>query len=343
MATVTFKPKAVVKHLLLSLPKRAKEVVVSRYGLGSSPERMTLESIGNVYKITRERVRQIENYAFATIRKSDLYKKERAAFAELEASINALGGVVPEREFLEHLSKDKGTQNHFHFLLVLGDSFKKKKEDEDFHHRWYVSPDIAEKVENSLKKLYQNMPDDSLIPESEMISSFLDTVKDVSEQYKNEEIAKRWLSLSKKVAKNPLGEWGVASSSNVRAKGMRDFAYLAIRRHGSPMHFSEVARAIQKLFDRKAHTATCHNELIKDPRFVLVGRGLYALAEWGYSSGVVKDVVREVLKKHGPLSKEQIIEKVLKERYVKPNTVLVNLQNQNLFKKSKDGRYSLVA
>lgn len=343
MATITFKPKAVVKRLLLALPERARNVIVSRYGLGTSPERMTLESIGSTYKITRERVRQIENYAFTAIRKSEHYKKEKASFEELEKAIAAQGGVVPESEFLEHLSKDASTQNHFHFLLVLGDSFKKKKEDLDFHHRWYVSPDIADQVESSLRKLYQNMPDDSLIPESEMISNFLDTVKDVSEHYKDEEIVRRWLSLSKKIAKNPLGEWGVAASSNVRAKGMRDFAYLAIRRHGSPMHFSEVAKAIQKLFDRKAHVATCHNELIKDPRFVLVGRGLYALAEWGYSSGVVKDVIRDVLKKYGPMTKDQIIEKVLKERYVKPNTVLVNLQNSNVFKKSKDGKYALAA
>jgi thioredoxin reductase len=120
---------------------------------------------------------------------------------------------------------------------------------------------------------------------------------------------------------------------------MRDFAYLAIRRHGSPMHFTEVAKAIQELFDREAHVATCHNELIKDKRFVLVGRGLYALSEWGYAAGVVKDVIREIIKKHGPLTKQEIVEKVLKERYVKENTISVNLQNPKFFKKNKEGKY----
>ncbi len=74
-------------------------------------------------------------------------------------------------------------------------------------------------------------------------------------------------------------------------KGMRDYAFLVIRKHGSPIHFREVARQINLVFKKKAHTATTHNELIKDPRFVLVGRGLYALKEWGYMSGVVKDVI----------------------------------------------------
>jgi hypothetical protein len=107
------------------------------------------------------------------------------------------------------------------------------------------------------------------------------------------------------------------------------------------MHFSEVAEAIADIFHKKAHIATCHNELIKDNRFVLVGRGLYALSTWGYEKGVVKDVIAKVLKKEGPLSKKDIIDRVLKERYVKENTVFVNLQDTKLFKKTKDGKYAL--
>jgi DNA-directed RNA polymerase delta subunit len=125
----------------------------------------------------------------------------------------------------------------------------------------------------------------------------------------------------------------------VNAKGMRDYAFLVIRKHGSPIHFKEVAKAISQYFDKKAHVATTHNELIKDPRFVLVGRGLYALAEWGYMSGVVKDVIKKIIDKEGPLTKEEIVKKVLKERYVKENTILVNLQNNKFFKKDKEGRY----
>ena len=121
---------------------------------------------------------------------------------------------------------------------------------------------------------------------------------------------------------------------------MRDYAFLVIRKHGSPIHFREVANQINKVFKKKAHVATTHNELIKDPRFVLVGRGLYALAEWGYMSGVVKDVIRKILDKNGPLTREEIVDKVMKERYVKENTIVVNLQNHKFFKKDKDNKYS---
>jgi hypothetical protein len=33
----------------------------------------------------------------------------------------------------------------------------------------------------------------------------------------------------------------------------------------------------------------------------------------------------------------------MKERYVKENTIMVNLQNQKYFKKDKEGKYSVVA
>lgn len=344
MASVlTFKPKMVVKKLLSALPDRARQVLVSRYGLGKDPAKMTLESIGDKYGITRERVRQIENAGIANIRKSKAFKEEVKVFAEIETLFESLGGIISEEDFLNYITtKDKSLQNEVHFLLVVGHTFNKRKEDDDFKHRWHTNEAHAKKVEEALHKLYKSLSDDDLLPESEIISAFLKHLEDINENYKKEEVLKRWLSLSKRISRNPLGEWGGSHSKNISVKGIRDYAYLAIRKHGSPIHFREVAKSISTLFNRKAHMATTHNELIKDPRFVLVGRGLYALSEWGYINGVVKDVIAKVLEKNGPLTREEIIEKVLKERYVKENTILVNLQNAKFFKKDKQDRYSLV-
>lgn len=341
MVQITFKPKQITKHFLSVLPKRAQDVITKRYGLGVESKKMTLEAIGESYGITRERVRQIENFALASIRKSDVFKMELPTFEELRTVMLMQGGLVPEHNFLENLAPDKGTQNHIHFLLVLGDLFVKHKEDEEFTHRWSTDPDTAAKVHESLRKLYASLSDDELVEEAKMVERFLSHLKDVSEKYKNDEILRRWLSISKKIGKNPLGEWGMAHSPNVNARGVRDYAFLVLRKHGSPMHFTEVAKAIGEHFDKRAHVATTHNELIKDKRFVLVGRGLYALSEWGYSTGVVRDVIADIVKKSGPLTREEIIEKVMRERYVKPNTILVNLQNPKYFKKNKEGKYSV--
>jgi hypothetical protein len=341
MAKLSFQPKQIVKKLLGTLPERSQDVLMRRYGLGTDSIPQTLESIGQKYNITRERVRQIEEYSLANIRKSSEFTKSEVYFEELKELIKKLGGVISERDLLKEISTNQATQNQIHFLLVLGNAFVQKKENSDFVCRWCVDEDLAKKIEDSIKKLYSGLNDEDIIPESKMIKDFLESLKDISDSYKDEEILKRWLKMSKNVDSNPLGEWGKATSPNINVKGMRDYAYLVIRQHGSPIHFREVAEKIAKIFNKKAHVATCHNELIKDSRFVLVGRGLYALAEWGYISGVVRDVIQKLIDKHGPLTKDEIIDKVLKERYVKDNTIMVNLQNPKYFKKDSKGKYSI--
>lgn len=340
---LTAKPKQVVKHLLSVVPERARDVLIRRYGLGKDTASVTLEAIGQEYGITRERVRQIENHALNLVRKSDAFEEEKQIFDELSGHVKAMGSIVREDELLDELSKEQSTKNHIHFLLVLGNEFVRAKEDDEFHQRWHIDEDVADMVHDSLRRLYDNLSDDELIPEAELIDTFLEELQDLNEDYKNQQILGRWLSLSKTIGKNPLGEWGKAHSPNVRAKGMRDFAYLVIKRHGSPMHFREVARTITDLFSRKAHEATCHNELIKDERFVLVGRGIYALKEWGYASGPVKEVIADILSKQGPLTREDIIEAVRRERYVKDNTILINLQDISRFSRNNEGKYSLRA
>lgn len=339
---ISFKPKQVTKKITSHLQDRARDVLMNRFGLtGEDVARKTLEEIGKKYNITRERVRQIEESAINLIKKSDAYKAEQAVFEELKNLIHSLGGVVAEHELLPHVSKDQLTQNHIHFYLVLGDAFKKHREDDHFKARWSVDDEITAQVHDSLKKLYASLKDEDLVPETEMIQKFFDQMKDVAEHYKNEEIAKRWLSMSKTISKNPLGEWGKSNSQNIHTRGVKDYAFLVMRRHGSPMHFREVTDAISKTFNRKTHYATTHNELIKDPRFVLIGRGLYALAEWGYKTGIARDVIKDILKAEGPMSKEDVVEKVMKERYFKKNTILVNLANTKYFKKNKNGLYTL--
>lgn len=342
MPTISFKPKKITKKITSHLPPRATDVIMNRFGLTEDGKKRTLEEIGKKYSITRERVRQVEDAALNLIKKSGAYKAEQAVFDELRQLIHKLGAIVAEHELLSYISKDEATKNHIQFLLELGDSFKKHREDDHFHVRWSVDDEMTDKIHDALRKLYGSLKDEDLIPETEMIKKFFEHMKDVSDQYRDEEIVKRWLSMSKAVAKNPLGEWGKATSPNIRTRGVKDYAFLVMRRHGSPMHFKEVADAISKTFGKKTHYATCHNELIKDSRFVLVGRGMYALSEWGYKVGIAREVIQDILKREGsPLSKDEIVRRVMKERYFKKNTILVNLANPKYFKKNKSGLYSI--
>ena len=110
------------------------------------------------------------------------------------------------------------------------------------------------------------------------------------------------------------------------------------------MLFSDIAKEIaDSNFKRKNVTIQAiHNELIKDSRFILIGRGIYALSTWGYKKGTISDIIKSILEKSDKaLSREEIVKQVLKVRKVKETTILLNLQNKKLFKKIDKNSYTL--
>jgi hypothetical protein len=337
---LSFSPKIVTKELLLELPDRSRRVLVDRFGLSQKGEQRTLDAIGQEYGITRERIRQIENHGIAAVRDSDSYTTHEPTLEDLKKALITLGSVLAEETVLEHVAKQEADHNHIVFLLTVGHPFQFARENNDFKARWHVDEQLSEQVENALQNLYESLEPNRLTPEDEFLQLFSKYLKQEGVKTRPDEVLSRWLMISKRIGRNPLGEWGRTESPHVRIKNTRDFAYLTLKRHGSPMHFTEVAQGIEKLFGRETHPATTHNELIKDGRFVLVGRGLYALKEWGYEPGVVRDVIRGILEREGPLSREDIIDRVKRERYVKDATIAVNLQN-GMFVRQNDGRYAL--
>lgn len=337
---LSFSPKSVAKELLAELPDRSRKVLIDRFGLTQKGERRTLDAIGQEYGITRERIRQIENHGIASVRDSDAYEAHGATLEDLKRALAALGGVLAEETLLKEAAKNGTDRNHLIFLLTVGHHFDDRREDADFRSRWHVDEQLAEQVENALVSLYESLEGNKLTPEEEFLDLFAKHLKQEGVKNRPPEVLSRWLIISKRIGRNPLGEWGRMESPHVRIKNTRDFAFLTLKRHGSPMHFTEVAKGIEKLFGRETHPATTHNELIKDNRFVLVGRGLYALKEWGYEPGVVRDVIRGILEREGPLTREEIVDRVKRERYVKDATIAVNLQN-NMFTRTSDGRYTV--
>lgn len=337
---LSFSPKALSKELLAELPERSRHVLTHRFGLSGKGEPRTLDSIGQEYGITRERIRQIENHGLSSVRDSEAYQRLADAWAHLVRTMTELGGVLSEQTLVKELAKTEAEHNHLVFLLTVGHQFEDRREDAYFRARWHVDEQLAEAVEHALTALYEAVAENRLTPEEEFIELFAKYLKQEGVKTRTPAVLVRWLALSKRLGKNPLGEWGRQESPHVRIKNTRDFAYLTLKRHGSPMHFTEVAKGIEKLFGREAHPATTHNELIKDGRFVLVGRGLYALKEWGYEPGVVRDVIKGVLEREGPLTREEIVDRVKRERYVKDATISVNLQSET-FARLPDGRYTL--
>jgi DNA-directed RNA polymerase delta subunit/uncharacterized protein YifE (UPF0438 family) len=317
------------ENYLKSLPQRTADVIERRFGLKTG-QRETLEAIGQSFGITRERVRQIEREGFEEI--GPKIRKNQEIFSDFKKVIDSFGGLKEESQLLDVLGEGK-YQNQAFFLLTQGEGFERTAEDNNFYAFWADNKNSvlqAKKVINSTISRFKK--EKKTLPLNELADG-------------NKEVFASYIGISKEIQKNPEGRYGLRNWLEINPRGIKDKAYLVLKKKEEPLHFTQIASLIGELpfsANRKVHTATVHNELIKDNRFILVGRGLYALKEWGYEEGVVKDIILKSLKQaKRPLTKDEIVQKVLEQRFVKENTVVLNLQNKEYFVKDEKGRYNV--
>ena len=346
--------KNILDELIKVLNPRVREVIEKRFGL-RSVSCQTLEAIGQNLGVTRERVRQIETLGLRQLANKNVLEPLKPAFENIEKHLMDYGGVRREDYFLRELSqlfslKEKNNENLISFVLALKQGrfiFIYFKETPKWRAAWALNNSVYNNAiilgETLRKKLAeQNLP----IPR-EVILKTAASLGGLSTQVgeMNDKALFSCIELCREIAQNPFGEWGFIGSPEVSPKGVKDKAYLIFKKEKKPLHFAQVAKLINQVaFEgRQAHPQTVHNELIKDPRFVLVGRGIYALADWGYEPGTVRDVLVSALKNtEGGLTKEEIIKIVQAKRLVKENTILLNLQNKKVFRKIDNERFTLL-
>lgn len=339
-------PQEATKLILKNLPsRRMRDVIEKRFGLRGGSA-YTLQAIGKEYKITRERVRQIEYDALKQLRKEEHLQDVAPIFQAMNAYVAAHGGVMAEHELMTSLCENR-YHPHVGLLLDIGSSFHRVSETDAHHQRWAINKHAAGIAENVLASVVKQLETEKRTVSSEELQRVVSgAAKEVHpEGLQTEDMIQTLLASSKVIRKNPYGEYGLAWWPSISPSGVKDKAYVAIAKAGKALHFREVADVINKAgwSKKKAHPQTVHNELIKDKRFVLVGRGLYALKEWGYEPGSVRDVIVSVLKEaKKPLTKDDIVVASTKKRLVKVPTILLNLQNKKLFKRLGDGTYTLV-
>lgn len=341
-------PNDFVLKLVSSLKPRTKDILVKRFGLNGDRKR-TLEEIGQGHNITRERVRQIESAALKDLRKGNKIMSLQPCESLLESIIHEHGRVMEHdnlvNTFTNRISPVESHENVVEFILNLSDKFNHFDELDHLRRAWGVkdgSLDIPQKVIEVLESVLQTK--EKPVKEQEAVKVVLKHELADQHDLSDEKIVKSYLTLSKKILRNPFGEWGFASWNEITPKGVKDKAYLVLKKNNKPLHFTAITDEINKVkfSGKKAIPQTVHNELIKDERFVLVGRGIYGLAEWGYSPGTVAEVVEKILaKSSNPLSKEEIVDGVLKQRVVKRNTVVLTLQDKSRFKRVQDKLYTL--
>ena len=336
-----------VANLVKSLSVRNKDIISRRFGLKNG-KKETLESIGKSYGITRERVRQIEEFTLTQLSKG-VPNPEVEKYAVLAKSIlNDNGGIMKEKDLFKAFSGNDAESvlnASLVFVLTLDKNLTRFNDNDNFHSFWAVDNGVLNNFKNMTSSCV------SILEKSGKVSmedEFYDLAKKnnvpgLDGDFNQKHLA-TYLTISKSVGKNIFNEIGLVSWPEVRPKGVRDKSYLVLKKENSPKHFGEIAKLINLagFQGKKANVQTVHNELIKDSRFVLVGRGMYALSEWGYKSGTVKDVLVDLLKNSSkPMLKTALLTKVMNARMVKENTILLNLQDSKTFVKNEDGSYEL--
>ncbi|MDQ1284513.1 MAG: HARE-type protein [Patescibacteria group bacterium] len=326
---------ALADSLMSGLSERSREIMAKRYGLASGKGE-TLEHIGARYSITRERVRQIIADALKNIsqkmEESDFKKAEEKIIFTIEEN----DGIMKESDIISLLNTDGPSEaNAIKFFAGCSKKIYFAGEKGEIEKSWVVSKDILESVREAgvkaravLEKAKRPMTDAE-------ISGGVGKETDLSEKK-----IFHFLKVLSKIKRNQFGKWGMRDWTEISPKGTREKIYVVLKETKKPLHFTEIASFIDKykLGKRKAHPQTVHNELIKDDRFVLIGRGIYALREWGYSEGTIKDVLKDILaKSKEPLDREEILARVFKIRKVKKTTVMINLNNARVFERRGEG------
>lgn len=328
-----------VKDILDTVEReREREIIARRFGLYDRRE--TLEQIGELLGITRERVRQLEKAIMIRLRLAAEEDLPHINVIEKQfiRHLHDLGRVAKVHDLTGRVASgaNETTRAHVAFIAEIAPRLTVVEENDRYHHA------VGIKEHGSNDQIKQH------------VDTIVTTIKKSGEPLTIDELhaktdhdhpnhVRALASVSKDLA-HLKDKWGLTKWPTVNPKNIRDKIYVILQENTKPMHFSDIAKAIKDSdFRRKdVTTQAIHNELIKDGRFVLIGRGIYALKEWGYNKGTVADIITDILKKEGgPLHRDEIVKRVLKHRQVKETTILLNLQGKARFKRVAKATYAL--
>lgn len=334
-------PSTALSEVWKGLKPREAEVLTKRYGLGGHKSE-TLQEIGEKFNISRERVRQVENSALAVVRAASDHKPLKDLLALQHEILRSHGGVTAETvlldEFLLESKRTASEEAAALFILGASRSVTEVSETRQYRRFYALSSAHARAVE-TLAGITQKMLQDDKKAEAASVedlhvrllnSPSLDSITYLF----SESLLESTLQIAKAFTQADDGRWGLVTWSDINPRNIRDKTRFTLKRAGTPLHFTEITERIRAAkFDAKpVTTQAVHNELINGSEFVLIGRGIYGLSDWGYVEGTVSDVIEKLLRDAGkPLEREAIIESVLQQRHVSRNTIIINLQNKERF------------
>ena len=333
--------KKQIDQALEALTPQQREVIVYRYGLNGK-RIQTLQEIADDYELTRERIRQIQSTALKQLRNDPCVRHLSSAFSHMEEALHACGGVADHETLcLVCGLATKAEQGYVRLLLDIGEHFLESAETDSMRKYWYINANEKKQAEQTVGRIhdYFEKNSDRVLSDGEMRSVFSKTGGKLGERPD----AMRIMRLSKKVASNKRGEWGVSRHPEITLSHIAGYIRVVLRDSDEPLHFRVIAERIGNMRGEPCHQGSCHNELVRNSDFILVGQGLYALHDSDNFPGTIADVVENGMREHGLMNRDDIVAYVGRYRKVKPESIDMVLYREKKFRKNENGTYSLVS
>ncbi len=340
-------PVEIFYELISVLNEKEQLVLKQRYGLfGESAK--TLAAIGDSLGITRERVRQIQVSAIKKLSKASIQTDLHVLHAVFMKFVMHCGGVVLDGQIEEFLKLNYTDENGSHAILkvalILDDRITQEYNKVDYMPHYRLNSIDFKQVKDvsnlALKILGSSM---EVMNEEELFKEIKRQVKRNYIHLSNNTLYSI-LCLDRRILLNEMG-YSLLSWRHVNPRTLSDKVEFVLNKMKEPLHFLKIVEKIEaESFDKKkVSMQAVHNELISSDKFVLIGRGIYAMRTWGFKEGTVSDVLESILSKKGPMPLVDLTQEVLKMRKVKPITIQINLSSKkNKFRKNREGKYELV-
>lgn len=330
-----------IAEFLLLLTQKERYVIERRFNLDKK-DRATLEQIGQHFSVTRERIRQIEKNALSKLKRNlqncGLQQISEVAYEVLMTA----GGVMREDFIIAEIINKNVTfdMESLQLILTIDHRFTRVPNTVSFHPYIIANEVNQSEVEGICRETVEFLSKNKNTTKT--VDLHRSVVKKTTTNI-DENMFVSIIQIEKKIKLLETDLVGLYEWRNINPRTLRDKIFYVLRKEKGPMHFMDIAnRIIESSFDKKKiNLQAVHNELIRHEDFILIGRGIYGLSEWGYKSGTVADVIQGILKGKESLSQDEIILEVMKQRKVKPITIILSLKNKENFVRVGRKQYAL--
>lgn len=352
----------IIEKVFSPLEDRTKEIMKLRYGL-KDDHFHTLESIGNRFNITRERVRQIEQKTMKRLRRLARRKIVSEYLEKLVAQfiipfIKQSYGIITRDEINVFLSKKYSQKEE----IQLSSSFLSKVYFDNrpfFTSFLTVVDDGVYAVDIPSKILYKQVIEwakrrlkiakkpMALIALSDKILKDNLSYTDKATKYFTERFVKRCLLITKDIGRDKTDLFGLWEWDYFHPTRLKDMVKRTLFEVGESAHFTQITLLMNELYPNKGPfkphninaTLQRFNEI-----FVWIKPGVYGLKTWGLKRPpyVIDYLVKLLRQANKPLHIGYLNAEVLQVSNCRESSIQITLEfRDDIFVKYLSGFYGL--